>query len=89
MLLQHRILWADNWVSPGAGQLAVNNPYLRQDDFAGTELAAIFPLIQNGLEGMLQPQWTCYWQFFTDDSKPGHYFGGIRREIVGTLLGEE
>jgi phosphate transport system permease protein len=35
---------------------------------------------------MLEPKPTFYWRYFLDDSTPGHYFGGIGPEILGTLL---
>ena len=35
---------------------------------------------------MLKPRPTFYWQYFIDDSTPGHYFGGVGPEILGTLL---
>ena len=86
LLLQKEILWADNYVAPGPGQLAVNQPYPRRNDFAGTEMIVLFDMIEHDLDKMLQPQMTCYWQFFIDDSKPGHLLGGIGPEIWGTLL---
>jgi phosphate transport system permease protein len=35
---------------------------------------------------MLEPRRTFYWRYFFDDSTPGHYFGGIGPEILGTLF---
>ena len=34
----------------------------------------------------MKPRSTFYWQYFIDDSTPGHYFGGVGPEVLGTLL---
>ncbi|MFZ9012089.1 MAG: phosphate ABC transporter permease PstA, partial [Anaerohalosphaeraceae bacterium] len=34
----------------------------------------------------LKPRFTIYWQYFIDDSTPGHYFGGVGPEVLGTLM---
>ncbi len=46
----------------------------------------LFALVQKNLDAALRPRFTVYWQYFLDDSTPGHYFGGIGPEIIGTLL---
>ncbi len=84
--LQHDILWADNWVQEHPDKPRINHPYRREADFAGTEMTKLFSMVENGLEPALQPGMTCYWQYFTDNSQPGHLMGGIGPEIWGTLL---
>jgi len=63
---------------------AVRTP--RAETFRGTELAKVFPLLQRDFEKMMAPEFTIYWRYFTDDCTPGHLFGGVGPEIVGTLL---
>ena len=82
----HRLLIAEQWVAAGPGQPLRRVEAPREEQFAGTDLAPIFPLLREQAREMLRPQATVYWQFFTDDSLCGHYFGGIGPEILGTLL---
>jgi phosphate ABC transporter permease subunit PstA len=81
-----RLLVAEEWVEvePGRPLLRVEVPRERQ--FAGTDLAPLFPLMREHAADMLRPQTTLYWQYFIDDSLSGHYFGGVGPEILGTLL---
>jgi phosphate transport system permease protein len=82
-----RLLYAEEWIAVRPGEPLQKRTLDRQtEQFAGTELAAIFPLIKDHLHDMLQPRWTFYRQFFMDDSTPGHYFGGVGPEILGTFL---
>lgn len=81
-----RLLVAETWTSPGAGLPLVKTRVPREQEFAGTELAELFPLMRDNAGAMLRPQWTFYWQYFLDDSLSGHYFGGVGPEILGTLL---
>jgi len=84
--LLDELLWAEQWVSDGAGRPMRKVRTRREEVFAGTELAGLFPLIERDLEEMMLPQSTVYWQYFIDDSPPGHFFGGVGPEAVGTLL---
>ncbi|MFA6133020.1 MAG: phosphate ABC transporter permease PstA [Phycisphaerae bacterium] len=81
-----RLLWAEKWESPGDGQPVRKVRISRADQFAGTEMAELFPYVYKNLRAMLLPERTFYWQFFTDDNISGHYFGGVGPEIIGTLL---
>lgn len=85
-ILRDRLLWSEIWVSQGPDQPLKKTLVPRQQQFAGTELAGLFPTIKQNLDKMLLPQWTCYWQYFIDDSTPGNFFGGVGPEILGTLL---
>ena len=81
-----RLLTAETWteVRPGEPLQRIEVP--REQQFAGTDLAPLFPLVRERAAEMLQPRWTFYGQYFTDDSLSGHYFGGVGPEILGTLL---
>jgi phosphate transport system permease protein len=81
-----RLLWAEKWETPAGGQPTRKIRLSRADQFAGTELAELFPYMEKNIRACLLPQWTFYWQFFTDDNISGHYFGGVGPEIIGTLL---
>jgi phosphate transport system permease protein len=54
--------------------------------FTGTEMEKLFPLVERHLNAMLLPHPTVYWQYLIDDSTPGHFFGGIGPEIIGTFI---
>jgi phosphate transport system permease protein len=84
--LMDNILLREQWVSQKAGQPLVKIRTERAKEFAGTEIEPLLGYMQNNLEKMLKPQWRFYWQYFIDDSTPGHYFGGVGPEILGTLL---
>ncbi len=79
-------LYDEQWVSPGKGKLLVKKRVPRQEKFKGTSLEALFPLVENNLDDMLRPEQTYYWNYFLDDSIPGHYFGGVGPEVLGTLI---
>lgn len=81
-----QLLWYEEWVKQGPGQPMVRHLTPRSQRFAGTEIEGLFAYIQQNLPEMLKPKPTFYWQYFTDDSTPGHYFGGVGPEILGTLL---
>lgn len=85
-ILRDRLLWAETWVAQGPDQPLKKTRTPREDQFAGTELAKLFPIMEQNLEKMLLPQRTFYWQYFIDDSTPGHFFGGVGPEIIGTVL---
>lgn len=80
------ILWAETWTSAGAGKALQKSRVPREQQFAGTALAELFPYLRDHASEMLNPRWTFYWQYFTDDSISGHYFGGVGPELLGTLL---
>ncbi len=86
----HYLVYREKWIQQAPAQPLVK-VLIRRDDpeqgvFAGTELAPLFGLIESQAESMLEPRWTFYWQYFIDDSTPGHYFGGVGPEVLGTLL---
>jgi len=80
-----RLLWAERWQADTAGQTLKKVRIPREQQFAGTELAELFPYVQHNVRAMLLPRWTFYGHYFTDDSLSGHYFGGVGPEIIGTL----
>lgn len=84
--LLDQLLWSETWVQqePGRPLLKIRTP--RAEQFSGTELESLFGYVASNLDKMLVPRFACYWQFFIDDSTPGHYFGGVGPEILGTLL---
>ena len=84
--LLDKLLWSEQWVQKEAGQPLVKIRTSRAEQFAGTKLEPLFGYIENNLDKMLRPEFTFYWQYFIDDSTPGHYFGGVGPEILGTLL---
>lgn len=57
----------------------------RREIFAGTEMVEFFDYLSANYKNMLNPKNTFYWQYFIDDSTPGHYFGGVGPEILGTM----
>jgi len=81
-----QLLWAENWVQNEPGTPMIKVKIARSYFFAGTEIEPLFEYIQDNIDKLLLPERTFYWQFFTDDSTPGHYFGGVGPEILGTLL---
>jgi phosphate transport system permease protein len=80
-----RVLHREEWdySNPTRGGVKVLKP--RGDDFAGTSLAPLFPLLRDHARDMLLPRRTVYWGFLTDASFDSHMFGGIRAEILGTF----
>ena len=81
-----QLFWYEEWIKQGPGQPMVRRLTPRSQRFAGTEMEGLFIYIQQNLPEMLKPRPTFYWQYFIDDSTPGHYFGGVGPEILGTLL---
>lgn len=84
------LIWQEKWLPAPDGQ-TLQKVLIRRDDpqngsFAGTELAGLFSLVERNLDQMLRPRLTVYWRYFLDDSTPGHYFGGVGPELLGTLL---
>lgn len=84
--LLHKLHWKEKWVEKEPGKPLVKTEVSRADLFAGTELEGLFGFVDKNLDKMLHPRWTFYWRYFVDDSTPGHYFGGIGPEILGTLM---
>ncbi|MBN1457076.1 MAG: phosphate ABC transporter permease PstA [Sedimentisphaerales bacterium] len=84
--LLDNVLWSEQWIEKQAGQPLVKVRVSRAEEFAGTKLEPLFGYVEDNLEGMLKPEFKFYWQYFIDDSTPGHYFGGVGPEILGTLL---
>jgi len=84
--LLDELLWAEQWVEQEPGKPLVKVKVRREGQFADTELEHLFGFVENNLHKMLKPRWTFYWQYFLDDNTPGHYFGGVGPEILGTLL---
>jgi phosphate transport system permease protein len=77
---------AEKWeqTEPGKPLQKVEVP--RKEIFAGTPLESLFGYVDKNIKEMFKPRFTFYWQYFIDDSTPGHYFGGVGPEILGTLL---
>jgi phosphate transport system permease protein len=84
--LLDRLIWYEQWVQKEPGKPLVKGRTPRSLRFAGTGIEGLFGYIQQNLPEMLKPKTTFYWQYFIDDSTPGHYFGGVGPEILGTLL---
>lgn len=84
------LVWQEKWVPSDDGQTLVPKNVRRDDPqdgaFAGTALAPLFSLAEETLKDTLKPRLTFYWQYFIDDSTPGHYFGGVGPEVLGTLV---
>ncbi len=80
------VLFAETWVSTGPGESLVKVRTPRHEQFAGTTLEGMFTLLQEGIDEMMRPRLTLYRQYFIDDSTPGHFFGGVWPEILGTLV---
>jgi phosphate transport system permease protein len=83
--LLDRLLVSEEWVPKTAGQSLVLVRKPRADQFPES-FRPLFGYVQANLTGMLEPRFTCYWQFFLDDNVDSHYFGGVGPEILGTLL---
>ena len=79
-------LFAERWVKVEGQKSLVRQRIPREEQFAGTPLATIFPMVRENVEVMLRPRLTFYWQYLLDDSVPGHFFGGVGPEILGTLV---
>lgn len=84
--LLERLKTVEKWkqLEPGEPLQKVEVP--RKKMFAGTPLESLFDYIDKNAKAMFNPKFTFYWQYFIDDSTPGHYFGGVGPEILGTLL---
>jgi phosphate transport system permease protein len=85
LMLTDQLLWEEEWASAGEGRQLEMARRPREERFAGTELAGLFPLVRDNLDRMLLPEPTRYWNYFTDKSLSGYFFGGIGPEVLGTL----
>ena len=81
-----KLLWTTQWVAGEKGSSLRQAKTLRADMFTGTEMEKLFPLVERHLDSMLLPRPAVYWQYLIDDSTPGHFFGGIGPEIIGTFI---
>lgn len=86
----HYLIWQERWVQEEPGSPLVRTQVRRDDPeygvFGQTELAPLFAMVEHNAEAMFEPRFKIYWQYFFDDSTPGHYFGGVGPEVLGTLL---
>ncbi len=59
----------------------------RKDLYKGTKLEKAFNdyLTPSFLKQMLDPGWTFYYGFLTDQSYDAHFFGGVWPEVLGTI----
>jgi len=84
----HEVQYREEWVPPpgsdGTQQL-IQTFVPRKDDFAGTSLAGLFDELPALTRKLLNPHWTFYWRFLTQDSLDAHMFGGIWAEVLGTF----
>ncbi len=85
-ILLDDFLWKDQWVQQKPGEPLVNVKISRAEEFKGTQLEGLFAFVEQNFDKMLLPKFTFYWQYFIDGSTPGHYFGGVGPEILGTLM---
>ncbi len=80
------LYYAEVWVSAEGSDVLVKKRIPREAQFVGTRLAPLFPYVREHVDAMLRPKLTLYLRYFVDDSIPGHFFGGVGPEIVGTLV---
>jgi phosphate transport system permease protein len=57
----------------------------RVNEFEDTSLKPLFAYVEQNAEAMLNPQWTLFWRFLTEESRDAHFFGGIKAELLGTF----
>jgi phosphate transport system permease protein len=79
------LLYKTAWQPADGNRVLVEKQIPREEVFAGTELVPLFSMVEDNLDAMLRPRPTFYWQYWIDDSTPGHFFGGVGPEILGTL----
>ncbi len=80
-----KIFYYDKW-QPVPGEKSIKVIMERKEFFTGTKMVEFFEYLQGNYKNMLLPENTFYWQYFIDDSTPGHYFGGVGPEILGTIV---
>jgi phosphate transport system permease protein len=84
--LLDRLLVAEQWVPQEGSASLVKVRTPRVEQFEGTALEPLFSYVESNMDKLLNPRFTCYWQFFIDDNVNSHYFGGVGPEILGTVL---
>jgi phosphate transport system permease protein len=82
----HTLLWDEQWIAQNPDQPLIKQVISRKEQFAQTAILSLFDKVENNFDGMMQPKFRFYWQYFTDDWINSHYFGGVGPEILGTLL---
>ncbi len=85
-ILLDRLLYDSQWQAIEPGQPLVEARVRRAEVFEGTVMAELFPLMEQELPAMLRPERTFYWRYFIDPSTPGNLFGGVGKEMYGTIL---
>ncbi|OGV66363.1 MAG: phosphate ABC transporter, permease protein PstA [Lentisphaerae bacterium RIFOXYC12_FULL_60_16] len=80
-----QVLFREAWDYSRPGEAGTRQWIPRKQTFAGTRLEPMFDHLETKLDSMLQPRWTFYWRFLSDDSRDSHLFGGIWPEVLGTL----
>ena len=78
------VLAREVWVYP-EGQMGHKTHIPRIEEFRGTPVEPIFAYIEENVEALMRPHFTCYWRFLTDTNRDAHFFGGIWPEVLGTL----
>ena len=86
MIEMDKLMWTTQWVEAEKGKPLKKIRFAAVNTFAGTELQQLFEYVEENIDKMLLPRPTVYWQYFIDDSTPGHFFGGIGPEILGTFI---
>ncbi len=84
-LVAHQILFQEVYVQADEAGMRKAQEVPRVEQFRGTPVEPIFGMIESGLEEMMLPHWTFYWQFITDKSLDAHFFGGIWPSVLGTI----
>ncbi len=82
----HDLLYESKWDNSNPDVMAKEYFVSRAIGFEGTSLVNLFPYVENNLDKILLPEFTCYWGFLTDSSVDSHFFGGIWPEIQGTFF---
>jgi len=81
------LLYGEKWVQKEPGKPLVKVRINREtEQFQGTRLASLFRYWRENRDAIMEPAFTVYWQYLIDDSVPGHFFGGVGPEILGTLV---
>ncbi|ARN56556.1 phosphate ABC transporter permease PstA [Sedimentisphaera salicampi] len=82
----NEIMHKTEWVEQEGTAALAKKKVERRKTFKGTGFEAFFDILPQKAREILKPRTTFYWQYFIDDSTPGHYFGGVGPEIIGTLM---
>ena len=81
----HELLYVTKYTFATSSSLGTKGYVPRDEDFAGTSLAPLFPYVRDHAEQILRPRLTFYWRFLTQESHDAHFFGGIWPELLGTF----